>query len=214
MSATMTAGTFVHRWLPATQPGLPTLLLLHGTGGNEDDLLPIGEALLPGAARLSPRGRVLEHGMPRFFRRFAEGVFDLEDLAVRQKELAAWLDAAAAQYGFDRGNVIAVGYSNGANIAAAMLLGGASALRGAVLLRPMLTHEPEALPSLAGSSVLMLSGGIDRITPAPSAARLAALLRQAGADVRHDVLDDAGHGLMQADLVRATAWVQSLATAR
>jgi phospholipase/carboxylesterase len=208
MSA-VTTQSFTHRWLPATQPGLPTLLLLHGTGGNEDDLLGLGEAVLPGAARLSPRGRVLEQGMPRFFRRFAEGVFDLEDLAVRRRELAAWLEAAAETYDFARGNVVALGYSNGANIAAAMLLGG-DRLRGAMLLRPMLTHEPTGLPSLRGTSVLAISGGADRITPAPSAARLTALLRQAGAEVRHDVLDGAGHGLLREDVSRAAEWVRQI----
>lgn len=208
MSA-VTTKSFMHRWLPATQPGLPTLLLLHGTGGNEDDLLGLGEAVLPGAARLSPRGQVSEQGMPRFFRRFAEGVFDLEDLALRRRELAAWLEAAAETYGFERDNVVALGYSNGANIAAAMLLGG-DRVRGAVLLRPMLTHEPTGLPSLRGTSVLAISGGADRITPAPSAARLASLLTQAGAEVQHDVLDGAGHGLLRADVDLSREWLGGL----
>ena len=118
----MTASSFIHRFVPATRPEAPTLLLLHGTGGNEDDLLPLGRALLPGAALLSPRGKVLEHGMPRFFRRLAGGVFDLEDLQQRTDELAGWIAAATDEYGFDPAHVIAAGYSNGANIAASLLL--------------------------------------------------------------------------------------------
>src|SRR6266508_4342164 len=89
--------SFVHRYEPGT-PGAPTLLLLHGTGGDENDLVPLANELMPGAAVLSPRGRVLEHGMPRFFRRLAEGVFDLDDLRARTTELAEFVDEARATY--------------------------------------------------------------------------------------------------------------------
>lgn len=208
----MSTTAFTHQWRPATAPGLPVLLLLHGTGGNEHDLLDLGAALLPGAARLSPRGQVLEHGMPRFFKRFAEGVFDLEDLAVRTDALGAWLGDAAATYGFAPQQVVAVGYSNGANIAASVLLRGAAPLAGAVLLRPMLTHEPVALPALAGTRVLAVSGAQDRITPAASAGQLVTLLRRAGAEVQHEILPGVQHGLVQEDLSLASAWLTAHAT--
>ena len=152
----MTDLGFIHRFIPATQPGKPPLLLLHGTGGNENDLLPLGAQLSPGAALLSPRGKVLENGMPRFFRRLAEGVFDLADLKVRTAELTDFIAAARKAYGLDA--PVAVGFSNGANIAASLLLTRPQALRGAVLLRAMLPFEPEPLPDLAGKPVLLLSG--------------------------------------------------------
>ncbi len=134
---------FAHRFVPASLAGLPALLLLHGTGGNEDDLLPLAERLLPGAAQLSPRGRVLERGMPRFFRRLAEGVFDLDDLRLRTHELADFVDAARRTYDLGAVAPIAVGLSNGANIAAAMLLLRPGTLGGALLLRPMVPLEPD-----------------------------------------------------------------------
>src|ERR1700722_20097652 len=121
---------FIHRFVPAaTRASAPTLLLLHGTGGSEDDLLDLGHSLLPGAALLSPRGKILENGMPRFFRRLAEGVFDEEDLIHRTHELADFIEAAAKRYAFDPHKVIAVGYSNGAKIAASTLLLRAGALQ-------------------------------------------------------------------------------------
>src|SRR5476651_2510996 len=139
----MTDLGFTHRYIPATQPGLPPLLLLHGTGGDENDLVPLGEQLLPGAALLSPRGKVLENGMPRFFRRLAEGVFDLADLKGRTAELANFIAATRKAYGLDA--PVAVGFSHGANIAASLLLTRPQALRGAVLLRAMLPLYPEPL---------------------------------------------------------------------
>ena len=129
---------FIHKWVPATRPNNNiTLLLLHGTGGNEDDLIPLGSELSPGSSMLSPRGKVLENGMPRFFRRFAEGVFDVEDLKYRTNELAGFIEAASSRYGFDQNSIVGVGYSNGANIGASLLLLHPGVLRGAVLFRPM-----------------------------------------------------------------------------
>ena len=179
---------FVHRYVPPAAGGAAavagtTLLLLHGTGGDEDDLVPLGRALLPGAGVLSPRGRVLEGGAPRFFRRLAEGVFDQEDLARRTDELADFVAAAAAMYGFPAGGVIAVGFSNGANVAASVLLRRPGVLRGAVLLSPMVPFEPAALPDLAGTGVFIGAGRADPIAPAAQAERLAELLRRAGAEV-------------------------------
>src|SRR5262249_44649665 len=154
-----TATTFVHRFEPAPSGEADaTLLLLHGTGGNENDLLPVGRAVAPRAALLSPRGRVLEHGMPRFFRRLAEGVFDQEDLVARTHELADFGGESAKRYGFDAARVIAAGFSNGANIAASMLLLRPEVLAGAILLRPMVPFEPKTRPELRGRRVLVAAG--------------------------------------------------------
>ena len=178
---------FVHRYLPPEKGGEPagstTLLLLHGTGGDENDMIPLARALLPGAGVLSPRGKVLEHGAPRFFRRLAAGVFDQEDLALRTDELADFVEAAAKTYGLDLERVIAVGFSNGANIAASILLRRPGILRGAVLLSPMVPFEPRELPELGGTSVFMGAGRRDPMVPAGETERLAELLRTAGADV-------------------------------
>ena len=200
---------FVHRFEPGTGGGAPPLLLLHGTGGDETDLLPLGRALSPGSALLSPRGPVLENGMPRFFRRLAEGVFDEADVRRRAGDLAAFVGQAREAYGLAA--PIAVGFSNGANIAAAALLLHPEVLAGAVLLRAMVplaeTPHSESPPAdLAGRPVLLLSGALDPIVPADNAERLAASLRKAGASVTHTV-NPAGHGLSQADLAAAGAWL-------
>lgn len=196
---------FIHRFIPATQPGLPTLLLLHGTGGDENDLIPLAQQLLPGAALLSPRGKVLEHGMPRFFRRLAEGVFDLEDLKLRSAELATFIADARKAYGLPA--PLAIGFSNGANIAAALLLTQPDLLHGAVLFRAMLPFEPEPLPDLGSKPVLLLSGSSDQMIPAAAAKRLAEVLQTAGADLTYKALPT-GHGLTQNDLVIAAQWLQ------
>jgi phospholipase/carboxylesterase len=205
--AAMTDLGFVHRFVPATRPGLAPLLLLHGTGGDENDLVPLGEALSPGRALLSPRGQVLEHGMPRFFRRLAEGVFDLDDLKIRTQQLAEFIGKARAAYGI--GKPIAVGFSNGANIAASLLLTEPDVLAGAILIRAMLPFEPAAAPRLNGTPVLMLSGAADPLMPAASRNRLAELLQQSGAKLRHDVLP-AGHNLTQNDLTIAKQWLETI----
>lgn len=196
---------FIHRFIPALQDGLPPLLLLHGTGGDENDLLPLGQELLPGAALLSPRGKVIEHGMPRFFRRLAEGVFDLEDLKVRTAELAAFIADARKAYNLPA--PVAVGFSNGANIAASLLLSQPDALSGAVLLRAMLPFEPKPLPALTGKPVLLLSGSSDQMIPAASTQRLVEVLQTSGADLDYKTLPT-GHGLTRNDLFLATQWLQ------
>ena len=193
----MTDLGFIHRFIPATQPGKPPLLLLHGTGGDENDLIPLAAQLSPGSALLSPRGKVTENGMPRFFRRLAEGVFDLADLKVRTAELADFIAAARMAYGIEA--PVAVGFSNGANIAAALLLTLPQVLHGAVLLRAMLPFEPEPLPDLAGKPVLLLSGSNDTMISAAGRERLAAVLQAAGADLVYKVLPT-GHNLTQNDL--------------
>jgi phospholipase/carboxylesterase len=194
-----------HRFVPASLPGLPSLLLLHGTGGTEDDLLPLGERLLPGAALLSPRGRVLENGMPRFFRRLAEGVFDLDDLRRRTDELAEFVEAARRQYELPE-PPIAVGFSNGANIAASVLLRRPGTLGGGLLLRPMVPLVPDPLPALGGVPVQINAGMADPIvTPAQSEA-LGELLRQSGAAVSLDWIR-AGHTLTPSDLDIGARWI-------
>jgi len=197
---------FVHVFEPATDADAPVLLLLHGTGGDERDLLPLAAALRPGAAVLSPRGNVLERGMPRFFRRIAEGVFDLEDLARRTRELAEFLSRAADRYRFDSGRVVAVGFSNGANIAASLLFTAPRALAGAVLFRAMVPFVPAPLPALSGTPILLSNGRMDPIVPRAETERLAGLLRQAGGDVTL-VWQPAGHALTQADVVQARDWL-------
>ena len=200
--------SFVHHYQPGKTPGSPTLLLLHGTGGNEQDLLPLGPELMPDAGVLSPRGQVLERGMPRFFRRLAEGVFDLDDLRVRTAELAEFVMAAARHYGFDAARVIAAGFSNGANIAASLVLLRPGALHRAVLFRAMVPLVPDPLPSLPATPVLVSNGRTDPIVPLAETDRLAALLRDAGAQVTL-VWQAAGHHLIQEDLIRAREWLGS-----
>jgi predicted esterase len=199
---------FPHVFKPAQTAGAPTLLFLHGTGGDEHDMLPLG-GLAPGAALLSPRGKVLEHGMPRFFRRLAEGVFDLEDLKFRANELADFVGAAAARYGFDPARVIALGYSNGANIASAIMLLRPGVLRRGVLLRAMVPLEPEPLPFIDGTRVLISNGRMDPIVSPDETERLAKLLQRAGADVEVH-WQPAGHQLMPGDFAVAKTWLQSI----
>src|SRR6185437_15065325 len=158
---------FISYAQPPREAGQPILLLLHGTGGNERSLLPLAEALAPGAGILAPRGKVLEHGMPRFFRRLREGVFDLPDLHARTHELAGFVETALASQGTN--NLIAVGYSNGANIGASLLLQHPTLLRGAILFRPMVPFEPEELPNLAGRGVLITAGEFDQMVPSAQA---------------------------------------------
>ena len=204
----MTSGPslgLVHRFEPG-DPGLPVLLLLHGTGGNEHDLVPLGQALLPGAALLSPRGAVLEHGQPRFFRRLAEGVFDQEDLRLRTGELAQFIRDAAAAYGLEGRPIVAIGFSNGANIAASLLLSGAGVLSGAILLRAMVPFEPAQLPVLTDVPVLLSAGRNDPIVPPALTERLAVLLAQAGARLEL-TWQPAGHSLTKGDLENAVNWL-------
>lgn len=205
MGASDADGRYIHQFIPGAA-GAPTLLLLHGTGGDETDLLGLGRALDDRAALLSPRGKVLEHGMPRFFRRLAEGVFDLDDLTRRTHELADFVAEAAARYGFDPARVIAVGFSNGANIAASMLLLRPETLAAAILFRPMSPPTPERLPDLAPVPVFIGSGRHDPIVPVAEAERLAALLRRAGAPVTLH-WEAGGHRLTQGDLDAAREWL-------
>lgn len=202
---------FIHHFIPA--PGgdvttAPTVLLLHGTGGNENDLLELGRSLAPAANLLSPRGKILENGMPRFFKRLAEGVFDEADLIHRTHELADFLKAASTCHGFSPDKLTAVGYSNGANIAASLLLLRPGTLAGAVLLRAMVPLVPETAPDLAGVRVFLASGLDDPILPIDNARRLARMLIDSGADVAfHEI--NAGHQLTSAELNAAKTWIAS-----
>ncbi|MDT3686977.1 MAG: alpha/beta hydrolase [Pseudorhodoplanes sp.] len=197
---------FVHRFVPAKAPDYPPLLLLHGTGGDENDLIPLGERLAPGAALLSPRGKVLEGAMPRFFRRLGEGDWDLADFRAQTAALADFLRQARAAYQF--GKPVAVGFSNGANIGWSLLLHDPSLLAGAILIRPMVPFDPRPLPDLTGLSVLILSGAEDTLIPRDQPGLLAALLGEAGADATYEVLP-AGHGLTAQDIVLAESWLHS-----
>ena len=198
---------FVHRFEPGADTARP-LLLLHGTGGNEHDLVPLGRMVAPDAALLAPRGPVTENGMPRFFRRLAEGVFDEADLRRRTGDLGAFVAEARDRYGL--GAPLALGFSNGANIAASLLMLRPEVLAGAVLIRPMVPFAEPPAADLDGRPVLILSGAMDPIVPAENARRLAAQLTAAGATVEHRILP-AGHGLTQADVSLAAAWLRSLA---
>jgi phospholipase/carboxylesterase len=199
---------FTYRYEPPSDTRAPIVLALHGTGGDEHDLIPLARMVAPGAAVLSPRGLVLENGMPRFFRRLAEGVFDEEDLARRTSELADFITAAAAAHGFDGARVVALGYSNGANIAASLLLTRPQALAGAVLLRPMVPFEPAQVPDLRGRAILMSAGERDPIIPRPLTARLAQLLTAAGADLTTKWYP-CGHELSPREIREASEWFAS-----
>ncbi|WP_409343327.1 alpha/beta hydrolase [Paenibacillus sp. MBLB4367] len=194
-----------HIFKESGRPDTPTLVLFHGTGGTEHDLLPLAELISPESAVLSVRGNVLENGMPRFFRRLAEGVFDEEDLIFRTKEVNDFLDQAAAEYGFDRSNVVAVGYSNGANIAGSLLFHYKNALKGAILHHPMVPRRGIAVPDLSGTPIFIGAGENDPICSARETEELQGLLSGAGASVavhweRH------GHQLTATEVQAAAAW--------
>jgi phospholipase/carboxylesterase/glyoxalase family protein len=211
----MTAGAqseFVYRFVPPPE-GHPksTLLLLHGTGGDEQDLIPLGRQLLPGAALLSPRGRVLEHGMPRFFRRLAEGVFDLDDLKRQTDALAQFVGRASREYGLDENKIIAVGYSNGANIAASVLLTYPKVLARAILFRPMVPFRPgvdpdTTAPDLKDVPVLLAAARHDQIVAPQQTSELSAILVKAGARVTTH-WHPGGHELGSDDVAAAKDWL-------
>jgi predicted esterase len=200
---------FIHIYEPPSDPAAPILLLLHGTGGNEQDLLSFAEILAPTAGVISPRGKVLERGMPRFFRRLAEGVFDVEDLKFRTGELADFLVSATEQYGFDARRLVAVGFSNGANIAASLLLLRPEVLRTAVLFRAMVPLVPDPMPSRATTRVLLSNGRYDALVSRDETERLAQLFRQTGAQVTL-VWQAAGHELTDGDVTAAREWLARL----
>jgi phospholipase/carboxylesterase len=202
---------FIHRFISANskakQPNL-TLLLLHGTGGTEDDLIPLGKELASDASILSVRGKVLENGMPRFFRRLEEGVFDLEDLKMRTDELAEFILKSSSMYEFDPKKMVAVGYSNGANIGASLLLKRPKVLAGAILFRAMVPFVPDVLPDLSTKSIILLEGLRDPIVSRREAESLMKLFTDARCDVTLK-WQDSGHNLTQEDIVLAKEWLDS-----
>ncbi|WP_188775621.1 alpha/beta hydrolase [Paenibacillus hunanensis] len=197
-----------HIFKQGTDPNQPVLLLLHGTGGNERDLLPLAELIAPSASVLGVRGNVSENGMPRFFRRLAEGVFDEPDLIARTHELNEFLDAAATEYQFDRRNIVAVGYSNGANIAASLLFHDKQSLRGAILHHAMVPLRSIDLPDLTGVPVFMASGTNDPIVPRAESEELGGLLSGAGATVELH-WENNGHQLTASEVHAAAAWFKN-----
>jgi len=188
-----------------------TILLLHGTGGDEHDLVPLGRQLVPGAALLSPRGNVLENGVTnRFFARRTPTDIDVDDMLRRSDELEAFVAEAADAYGIDRSKVVALGFSNGANIALASLLRHEGWARGAVLLRPAIYHVPDELPDLAGTDVLVAAGAHDPFSPSETVETMRSTLERGGAAVQVVVDPNAGHGLVQDDLMRVATWFDVL----
>lgn len=197
----------VHVWEPSkASHDARTLVMLHGTGGDERDLLPLARALDPDANVLSPRGNVLEHGMPRFFRRLAAGVLDIDDLRKRATELADFVTENGKRYGFAANEATAVGFSNGANVAIGMLFEAPHALRDAILIRAMLPYEPAAPPDLSGKRVLLLAGERDPYSQRETTEALATLLRDAGAEVTTHYAP-AGHELTPLDVQVARDWL-------
>ncbi|MBP9773571.1 MAG: alpha/beta hydrolase [Candidatus Peribacteraceae bacterium] len=202
--------SFIHVFKPAQNITNPrTLLLLHGTGGDENDLLSIGSQIDPTANILSPRGKVLENGMLRFFVRFPDGTFDLDDLRTRTNELSDFVAKASIHYGFDAQQVVSVGYSNGANISASILLTNPSVLQAAVLLRPTVPFVPDNLPNLSGKKILICGGEQDTMILPASTKKLIDVLKSAGANVQ-EFWQQTGHRLTPQDIERAGEFVRQL----
>ncbi len=199
---------FIHKFVPARSGSshVVTLLLLHGTGGDENDLLPLGNELWPGAALLGVRGKVLENGMPRFFRRFAEGVFDVEDLKSRTEELAHFIDAASKRYDFSTKRLIAVGYSNGANIAASLIFLHPHYLAAAMLFRAMVPFTPDFIRDFSHLSVFIGAGRLDPIVPSGQVEELGAIFASGGADITIS-WSQGGHELGEDDIRAAKTWL-------
>ncbi|MEK4221154.1 alpha/beta hydrolase [Bacillus sp. FSL W8-0116] len=198
-----------HLFQQGREPAKPTFLLLHGTGGNESDLLPLAGMIDPDASVLSVRGNVLENGMPRFFRRLAEDVFDEKDLVFRTKELYEFLDEASKKYSFDRNNIVAIGYSNGANIAASLLFHYQDALKGAILFHPMVPRRGINLPDLSETKVFIAAGTNDPICSPQELSELQLLLAQAHAKV--DIhWENKGHQLTLDEIQAAAKWYQEM----
>jgi predicted esterase len=198
---------FIHRFVPPDDAATgETLVVLHGTGGDENDLIGVGQAVAPGAAILSPRGNVLENGAPRFFRRLSEGVFDPKEVRARAEELARFVRAATVTYRIDPSRIYALGYSNGANVASTLMLVEPGIFQGAVLLRPMLVYEPSERSDLSGTAAFISSGRMDPIVPADSVERLVHLLESAGAEVTLK-WQLTGHNLLPSEIREAADWL-------
>jgi len=205
---------FIHRHVPAADPATAdTLVVLHGTGGDENDLISIGQAIAPGAAILSPRGNVLENGAPRFFKRLAEGVFDPKEVRSRADELARFIRGAVVTYRLDPARVYALGYSNGANIASTVMLVEPGVFRGSVLLRPMLVYDPPEQNDLSDTAVFISAGRMDPIVPVESVEKLAKLFESAHSNVTVK-WQLAGHSLVPSEVREASEWLALQRAAR
>ena len=202
----MGAQSFRHLYRPPTGVAPYSLLLLHGTGGDENDMVPLAEAILPGAGIISPRGQVAENGAPRFFRRFAEGVLDVEDWRERAQALADFVTSICAQHEISPKTLLAVGYSNGANIAQGLLLLRPEVLGGAVLLRPMFITDDIPGHDLGGRPILLLGGSHDPIIPPDDLPQIAQQLVKRGAHVTAKTVQ-ASHGLVENDIILARQWL-------
>jgi len=198
---------FIHRFIPAKREGAQTLLVLHGTGGDESDLVSLAGTIDPNAGILSPRGKVLENGMPRFFRRFAEGVFDIKDLKFRTAELADFVSKASKKYNFDPESVVALGYSNGANIGASLLLLSPETLSKAILFRAMLPLTPDKIPDLSGKKVFISAGRFDTVIPKDGTLALQKTLEEGCAEVTLNWADST-HSLIQTEVEKAKKWLE------
>jgi len=200
---------FKHKYIPSSDPtNQNTVLLLHGTGGNEENLVPIVEMILPDAAILSLRGQILENGMPRFFRRIAEGVFDLEDLKFRTQELAIFIERASQRYGLLSNKVIAVGYSNGANIASSVMLTYPGLISEAALFHPMIPFVPENPPDLSKTKILITAGTNDPIVNPEETLELHKMFEDYGAEVEV-FWQDNGHNLTREEIEKTTNFLSS-----
>ena len=202
----MSTRSFQHFYRPATAPLPYSLLLLHGTGGDEHDMVPLGEAIAPSAGLISPRGQVIENGSPRFFRRFAEGVLDVDDWRERSQALADFAVSISAQHSISPSSLFAVGYSNGANIAQGLLLLRPEVLAGAILFRPMFITDDVPAKDLSGRPILLLGGSHDPIVPPEDLSQIAQQFEKRGAHVTVKTVQ-ASHGLVQADVVLAQEWL-------
>jgi len=205
---------FIHRHVPAADPATAdTLVVLHGTGGDENDLISIGQAIAPGAAILSPRGNVLENGAPRFFKRMAEGVFDPKEVRSRADELARFIRGAVVTYRLDPARVYALGYSNGANIASTVMLVEPGIFRGSILLRPMLVYDPPEQNDLSDTAVFISAGRMDPIVPVESVEKLVKLFESAHSNVTVK-WQLAGHSLVPSEVREASEWLALQRAAR
>ena len=205
---------FIHRHVPAADPATAdTLVVLHGTGGDENDLISIGQAIAPGAATLSPRGNVLENGAPRFFKRMAEGVFDPKEVRSRADELARFIRGAVVTYRLDPARIYALGYSNGANIASTVMLVEPGIFRGSILLRPMLVYDPPEQNDLSDTAVFISAGRMDPIVPVESVEKLVKLFESAHSNVTVK-WQLAGHSLVPSEVREASEWLALQRAAR
>lgn len=194
-----------HHIFKQGNPDKPVLLLLHGTGGDEKSLLFLGESIDPEASILSVRGNLSEGGMNRFFRRLAEGVFDEADLDFRTKELVTFLDKASKEYRFNRQNIVAIGYSNGANIAGSMIYSFKDTVKGAILHHPMVPFHNRELPDLHNVPVFIGAGTNDPLCAPAESIELKTTLEGAGSDVSIYWGND-GHSLTNEEVTAAQAW--------